>query len=348
MMLKLVASLFVLILAGCASTTSAPVVDSRGGGAPAKAAASGEKFYTVKKGDTLKNVALAHGVDYRDLAAWNNIENINSIKIGQQLRVAPTVAMVGAPASEGTEVRPIALGGPVVARSLDAAPAAPSSTAGPAAAVPSNAAAPAAAVPPAPAFSANSEMLKRAPKGGKLPYSEENLARLKAQAAAPAPVALAPATLTVTASAPPEKPLAEKPATPVSPAPAAGDIEWAWPSTGKLLGSFSEGATGGQEVSKGIDIAGKIGDPVEAAAAGKVIYVGVFPKHGNLVVLLHGGAFSSVYAHNSRILVKEGQAVKRGEKIAELGNSDADQPKLHFELRQQGKPVDPLKFLPPR
>jgi lipoprotein NlpD len=317
-----------IALAGCASTSPAPVADARqGGGASVKPGAAGEKLYTVKKGDTLKNIALAHGVDHRDLAAWNHIENINNIKIGQQLRVAPTLAPGGAPASEGTEVRPIAIGGPVVARSLDSAP---SGTAG--------------AVPPAPTFSANSETLKRAPKGGKLPYSEENFARLKAQGSAPVAAASAPPPAPATAVPP-----AEKPAAPVSqPSPVASEIEWSWPTAGKLLGNFSESGAGGQEVSKGIDLAGKIGDPVQAVAAGKVIYVGVMAKYGNLVVVLHSGGYSSVYAHNSQIIVKEGQMVTRGQKIAELGNSDTDQPKLHFELRQQGKPLDPLKFLPAR
>jgi lipoprotein NlpD len=348
-MLRLPILLLTLImaLAGCASTSPAPVADARqGGGASVKPGASGEKLYTVKKGDTLKNIAIAHGVDHRDLAAWNNIENINSIKIGQQLRVAPTLALGGAPASEGTEVRPIAIGGPVVTRSLDSAP---SGTAAPAAA-PSHAASASAAVPPAPTFSANSETLKRAPKGGKLSYSEENLARLKAQGAALDPATPAPAVqMSQTATAPPaERSAVEKPVAPVSPLPVASEIEWAWPTAGKLLGSFSESGAGGQEVSKGIDIAGKIGDPVQVAAAGKVIYVGAMTKYGNLVVVLHSGGYSSVYAHNSQIIVKEGQMVTRGQKIAELGNSDADQPKLHFELRQQGKPLDPLKFLPAR
>ncbi len=120
-----------------------------------------------------------------------------------------------------------------------------------------------------------------------------------------------------------------------------------WPANGKLLAGFSE-AGSAQEANKGLDIAGRIGDPVLSAAAGKAIYVGTFAKHGNLVVILHANGYSSVYAHNSKILVKEGQAVTRGQKIAELGDSDAEQPKLHFELRQNGKPLDPQKILPAR
>lgn len=231
------------------------------------------------------------------------------------------------PPREDIEVRPIAAGGPVVARSLDGPPVAAAAGGGeaPVAAV----SRPSTIVLPAPVASGNNEMLKREPKGGKLPYSEENLARLKGRDTAPA------------------LPVTEKPAVaPPAPTPAAAsEVEWAWPALGKLLAGFSENSG---EANKGVDIAGKLGDPVLAAAAGKVIYVGTMNKYGSLAIVLHSGGYSSVYAHNSKVLVKEGQLVTRGQKIAEIGDSDADQPKLHFEVRQQGKPVDPLKFLPSR
>lgn len=311
-----------LMLAGCASRGPAPVGDGR---APTriepvladKPAAPEAKTYTIKRGDTLFSIALDHGVDYRELVAWNKIDNPNRIVVGQQLRVTPPPGAAPAPEA-ATEVRPIAGAGAVVARPLEDS-------------------APAAAAPPVP--SANTERVKREPKGGKLPYSEENLALLRSREGAPVPVAAPAAVQTVTA------PAAEKPAG--TAVVETGGIEWSWPASGRILANFNESGAG-QELNKGIDIAGRIGDPVLAAAAGKVIYVGVFPKHGNLAVVLHGGGYSSVYAHNHRILVKEGQQVTRGQKIAELGNSDADQPKLHFEVRQQGKPVDPLKFLPGR
>lgn len=252
----------------------------------------------------------------------NRIEPTRPGRAAAKAEPARTVAPVA-----GTEVKPIAGGGPVVARSLDDSPAAV--TPAPTAAV---------AVPPA---ALNTDTLKREPKGGKLPYSPEALAQLRArdgQAVVPDKdkPAAAPAVPPAPAAAPAP-----------TPAPAAVQIDWLWPVPGKPLIGFNEGGTG-QEANKGIDIAGRIGDPVQAAAAGKVIYVGTMAKYGNLVIVLHGGGFSSVYAHNSRILVKEGQAVTRGQKIAELGNTDADQPKLHFEIRQQGKPTDPLRFLPTR
>ncbi len=352
----------VFMLAGCGGMMSAPVGESRaptpveparpgaralgGEPMPAAPAPADGKFYVVKKGDTLHAIALDNGVDYRDLAAWNNLENINRITVGQRLRVSAPGATAAAPATGGAEVRPIAQGGVVVARPLDGVAAD--------AAVPSNAAG---AVPPVPnrgfpsvtpTFAPGSaDALKRAPKGGKLPYSEENLARLKAQNLALASAAEAPA-VAVAPVAQAEKPAATPPAVVTPPVATAGDIEWAWPASGKLLASFNEGGDG-QEANKGIDIAGKLGDPVQAAAAGKVVYAGSGLRgYGNLVIVRHNATYLSAYAHNSRILVKEGQTVTRGQKIAELGSSDAASPKLHFEVRQQGKPVDPLKFLPPR
>ena len=328
-----------LAVAGCATQAPAPV--AQGGKsvqveAGVKAAStsgptSAQRTYTVKKGDTLHGIALDHGVDYRELAAWNNIENPNLIRIGQMLRVSAPAA-ISAPAageSDVPQVRAISADGPVVARSLDAPAPVP--------------------VPPASTFeppvaAGHSDGLKRSPKGGKLPYSEEALARLKAQDAAPAVMAPTP---------PPPPPVkevaAEKPVPAPVPAVATNesDIEWAWPTHGKIVGTFSEGAAG--ETNKGVDLAGKLGDPVHAAAGGKVVYVGSGLRgYGNLVIVRHNSNFLSAYAHNSKILVKEGDGVTRGQKIAELGSSDADQPKLHFEVRLQGKPVDPLKYLPAR
>jgi lipoprotein NlpD len=118
---------------------------------------------------------------------------------------------------------------------------------------------------------------------------------------------------------------------------------WQWPAPGKVIEGFDETR------NKGIDIAGNDGDPVLAAADGEVVYVGAALRgYGNLVIVKHSEEFISAYAHNKQILVKQGQAVKRGQRIAEIGRSDADRTKLHFEIRRQGKPVDPLKYLPAR
>ena len=108
-------------------------------------------------------------------------------------------------------------------------------------------------------------------------------------------------------------------------------------------------ATYDEQTNKGIGIAGKVGDPVLAAADGRVVYAGSGLRgYGNLVILKHDDTFLTAYAHNQALSVREDQTVKQGEKIAEMGSSDADRVKLHFEVRQLGKPVDPLIFLPKR
>lgn len=121
------------------------------------------------------------------------------------------------------------------------------------------------------------------------------------------------------------------------------DMVWTWPAAGALLGGFDEAR------NKGLTIGGKAGDPVLAAADGRVVYAGSGLRgYGNLVIIKHNATYLTAYAHNQTLLVKEDQAVRRGQQIAEMGSSDADQVNLHFEIRKQGKPIDPAKLLPPR
>lgn len=132
---------------------------------------------------------------------------------------------------------------------------------------------------------------------------------------------------------------------PAAPAAAASDDQpgFIWPATGTLLAGFDEAR------NKGFDISGKAGDPVLAAADGRVVYAGAGLRgYGNLIILKHNNIFLTAYAHNQTLLVKEDQAVRRGQKIAEMGSTDADRVKLHFEVRRQGKPVDPARYLPSR
>ena len=303
-MIRVVSVIALIAVAGCASHAPAPVIErtpapeaspaSRTAGAQSTAPTRG--MYTVKRGDTLYSIALEHGQDYKDIKAWNNLEDPNRIRAGQQLRVAP--AEDEAPVAV---VRPVTSSAPVQSTSV----------------------------------AANNETLKREPKGGKLPWSEQALAKLRETAPAQQQVQQVQAT---------EKP-AEKPVEQAATAVGDDAIEWAWPTPGKPLAGFSEGAGG----NKGVDIAGRSGEPVGAAAEGKVVYVGSGLRgYGNLVIVRHNATYLSAYGHNSKILVKEGQAVAKGQKIAEIGSSDADQAKLHFEIRRQGKPIDPLKYLPPR
>jgi len=163
----------------------------------------------------------------------------------------------------------------------------------------------------------------------------------------PASAASAPATATNTAAVRPpasaaSPPNSSTPANNLANTDSADEtVSFQWPTRGNVLAGFDE------VKNKGIDISGKAGDPVLAAADGKVVYAGSGLRgYGNLVILKHNNTYLTAYAHNQSLLVKEDQAIKRGQKIAEMGNSDADQVKLHFEIRRQGKPVDPAKYLP--
>ena len=339
--------LVALAVAGCATRRPAPVEERRAppprATAPAAPvpAAPGETprapdastpaaapSYTVKRGDTLYQIALDNGLDYRELAAWNGIENVNRIFVGQVLRLAapgePATAGAGTAAADGVVTAPLRTVPPVGEARPGGAPPAPGPAAAAGAAPPPGTGA---SVPPAVA----SGNLKNSPKAIKEPYSEQAVRNLTDAALPPANDGARPA------------PRAEPPRA----AAAEGDdddrLDWLWPAKGKLVASFSETAN-----LKGIDIAGASGDPVLASAPGRVVYAGSGLRgYGKLIIIKHNKTYLSAYAHNREILVKEGQQVTRGQKIAEMGNSDADQVKLHFEIRRLGKPMDPARYLPP-
>jgi len=304
-----------MLAAGCTARTPAPVSDrivqpGRAPSATPPAAARSAPvpadarpaFYTVRSGDTLYSIALDHGLDYRELAAWNGIDAPAAIRAGQQLRMTPPQAVTTtAPfkAAPGVEGRPIA-GSP-----------------GPGSGTPGPAAGQAAASPDG--------GIKTQPQGVRVPYSDQAYAQL--------------------ASIKPAQPLQPKPeATQALPPqlPEGDDVQFIWPASGRIVNSFSDGAN-----LKGIGIAGKAGQPVYASAPGRVIFSGTGIRgFGKLIVIKHNNAFLSVYGHNNELLVREGQNVTKGQKIAEMGNTDADQVKLHFEIRRFGKPVDPITLLP--
>lgn len=150
-------------------------------------------------------------------------------------------------------------------------------------------------------------------------------------------------TQTIAAAQPARAPASAASAPAAATAATAGedDIAWIWPAQGSLIAGFDEAK------NKGFDISGKAGDTIVASADGRVVYAGAGLRgYGNLIILKHNNTFLTAYAHNQSLLVKEDQSVKKGQKIAEMGNSDADRVKLHFEIRRQGKPVDPSKYLP--
>jgi lipoprotein NlpD len=233
-------------LAGCAPTkTAAPVREARPPAVKAAPAKAPPGHYRVLPGDTLYKIAFEQGVDWRDLAQWNQLVDPDRILAHQLLRVSP-------PKPEVTT-----------------------------AALPASAA-------------VQSRTLVAAPAGATEPEPPE---------------------------APPEV--------------------WVWPSRGGLLSRYGEG------LNKGIDIAGQHGQTVQAAAGGKVVYAGSGLRgYGKLIIIRHGKTLLSAYAHNARLLVAEGHTVTRGQAIAEMGDTDTDRVKLHFEIREYGKPVDPLHYLP--
>ncbi|MEY3038391.1 MAG: lipoprotein NlpD [Pseudomonadota bacterium] len=206
--------------------------------------------YRVQSGDTLAAIAFRFGIDYRELARINGIENEDKIYSGQILR---------------TKGSPVAKPSSVVSKK------------------------------------------KSLPKSASKPTS--------------------------------------KPESDPVPKQMPTNFVWSWPYSGKLLAGFSSKEGG----NKGIDLSGKLGDPIKAAADGQIVYAGSgLLGYGNLVIISHGQDFLSAYAHNSRILVKENQQVKAGDVVAELGNTGATLPMLHFEIRKDGKPVNPLGYLPKR
>ncbi|MBC3934952.1 peptidoglycan DD-metalloendopeptidase family protein [Undibacterium rugosum] len=266
------------------------------------------KTYVVKRGDTLYKIALDHGHSYSDLVVWNNLKNPNDIKVDQVLRVS-------APDQSSTgAVQTI----PVVgAAGVEVKP-----------------------------LSAPVSGNKTSPKADKRPYSEATLAELQK------PELLATTTVARTDVAAPvkgvekatEKVIEKAPEKPAQPAVADNEsVDWVWPVDAKPV------ATSDENRSKGVDFPGKSGQDILAAGAGRVMYVGSGIRgYGNLVIIRHNSNLLSAYAHNKSIVVKEGQMIAKGQKIAEMGNSDSDNIKLHFEIRLNGKSVDPLKYLPAR
>jgi len=328
---RLLAAIAIVASAGCAtSTRKAPVEDrSTAAKPPAVAkesvvspAPSPEPqplpdaenigkpgFYTVKPGDTLLRIALDHGQNWRDVARWNGLDNPNLVEVGRVLRVLPPVAGA-APASV-----PAAEPATTTARAV-----------------------------------ASAGRVESRPLDSK-PAS----APMAAPAPAPAPAAAPVAVPTPTPTPPPAAAPVTAPSAPAAAAPAAAgdtaaaareskdDLVWVWPAAGSVVAGFDEGR------NKGLTIVGKAGDPVLAAGDGRVVYAGSSLRgYGNLVIVKHNETFLTAYAHNQLLLVKDDQVVRRGQKIAEMGSSDAERVQLHFEIRRQGKPVDPAKLLPPR
>ncbi len=219
--------------------------------------------YTVRSGDTLYGIAFRHGLDHRDVAAWNGLGRGDLIHPGQTILLSP----------------------------------------------------PAGWQPPS-----GSSSTKR---------SQQSASRTASSAGSK------------TASSTSSSRSAKRTPAPAAPPPTG----WVWPTEGSVKSAFGSGSLGG----KGIDIAGRVGQPVRAAAAGEVVYSGSgLIGYGQLIIVKHNETFLSAYGHNSRLAVQEGDRVKAGEAIAQMGEGPGKQPVLHFEVRRNGKPVDPMNYLPRR
>ncbi|MES2088650.1 MAG: peptidoglycan DD-metalloendopeptidase family protein [Pseudomonadota bacterium] len=298
---SLACAVVVLSLVGCSTQGHrVPVEDrSRNGSAPSSSTprvlpgaenVGKPGYYTVKRGDTLIRISLETGQNWRDLAAWNNLDNPNLIEDGQALRVVP-------PAESGasTSSAPV-LGGtkPIAAPKIDA-------------------------------------------------RAVDSKTGAVAGAAASAPKSGASAASAAASSASQAASVAEVKDTKDTTSRDTGEPAWQWPANGPVVGGFEEGKR------KGVAIGGKAGDPVFAAADGNVVYAGSGLRgYGKLIIIKHNAEYLTAYAHNQALLVKEDQTVRKGQKIAEMGSTDADQVQLHFEMRKQGKPVDPARQLPVR
>ncbi len=327
-----------LLLAACGTMRSSVVVEPAAGGSygnhvasvvtPARTPIPGGS-YVVVKSDTLYSIAFRKGVDFRDLAQWNGIAAPYTIWPGQRLILSPSGRTVAAQTTELSRASsPAVVHAPP--HSSTAAPAVAAAPVFEPVTVPTTTA----TATPAAATTASTTMTVPPP------------------VTAPVKPAV-PAVTATTAIVPVAGVPAPAPATVPSPTPtpvvagasrAVSGVNWRWPADGSLLSRFKSG-----DAIPGIEIAGKSGDPVRAAADGVVVYSGNgLVGYGELVIIKHNESFLSAYGHNRKRMVKEGQRVSAGQQVAEMGSTGATRNELEFQIRKDGNPVDPLGYLPPR
>lgn len=328
MFMQIILLFLVLSLGACVSKPDpAPVVERQLGrysdeGDNATKGLLDRKTYIVQSGDTLYSIALRHGLDINQLARINNITDPRELRVGQELylQTLPAEGLISQQESLTSQPTLYSIAQPedvgVVTGGYQ------------------------------PGFSETgekaSESFKTEPKGVLLPYSDSARDQLNNQ------------SKTVSAQK-----LAEKnsdsyqvgsvggggnsdPGQSISVSANKSGINWGWPADGQIISRFSE-------KSKGVGISGSFKQPVLASASGTVVYSGNGLRgYGNLIIIKHNDSYLSAYGHNSKIFVHEGENVSKGQKIAEMGNTDGGVVKLHFEIREKGKPVDPLGYLPVR
>jgi lipoprotein NlpD len=317
--------------------TGAPIGAPIAGGQPGNT--PGSQFHVVQRGETLYRIAVNNNLSVDALAAWNNLNPIApNIREGQVLRLRPLDGAI-------TSVTP-------VSGQLSDPRAAPPATQGAAPLVVQSDGTVLPSTPVVPATPA--APLKTEPRAQRVPYSDAALAQMQRGDANVLPATAASGAAASTQTNAPD-PARSAPAAGAGAQALAGESEfkpgngverdgvtWTWPTTGKLASRWNERAA-----MKGVDIAAKSGTPVVAAAAGKVIYVGKEPRgFGQMIVVSHAKETVSVYFHTDKVTVKEQQRVTLGQRMAEVADGGGD--KMHFEVRRQGRPLDPLALLPTR
>ena len=352
--LLVLSALTLAVTAACTTRTPAPVVDRSVSPVPPPVVVTpvnpvnpvnpslpgntaGSQFHVVQRGETLYGIARINNLDVNALSAWNNIIAGQTLRDGQVLRLAPPLGSAPAITSPGTVVTAIPATGAIQGQPLPAGtPLSPTSAAG--------------APSLTPIVTPVEAPLKREPKSQRLPYSDAALANLQRGDAPvsvlPEPRAVAPSPA---ASAPTPAAVPAPPAAPISAVdtdikPGSGvdrdGIAWTWPTSGKVSSKFNDKAP-----MKGIDINANAGTAVVAAATGKVIYVGKEPRgYGQMIVVNHAKETVSVYFHTDKVQVKEQQRVLLGQKLAEVADGAGN--KMHFEVRRQGRPLDPVSLMP--
>lgn len=270
-----------------------------------------QRMHEVRRGETLYSIAFAYGLDFRELARWNGIGRDYKILVGQKLALEPKNAKTQSVSRQNSDenVKITAISPP-----------------------------PRATEQPSITPKRNSDTVDAAKAHKKFPPATDNKDSGVSSATTSSDVSAARTESTENS--------ATKNANDTALAVNVNQpLNWQWPSAGRMLGNYSTAPTG----LKGVNIAGKTGEPVRAAATGQVVYAGSGLRgYGQMVIIKHNEEFLSAYAHASRLHVQENDVVKAGQVIADIGSSGTDREQLHFQIRYQGQPVDPLKYLPKR
>jgi len=337
------AVVFAALLVSCAGSPPPP----GGAGSTAPYSQTPDGFYRVKRGDTLHAIAFRFSLDWREIARLNGISSPYTIYPDQMLKLSENTLASSSPVTadqNGVLIATVPLPSETATRPLDTPVASTTSEATSetgTAAEPSKTMATETKAIPEPSAQGAATEDPAAAKPASEPASEPT-----SEAGRPAPAATTQ-TAPVQADAAPATPARNLPPPQMTvPTTATGDpARWMWPTDGRILSSFRAD----DAARKGIDIGGQKGQPVVATAPGTVVYSGSgLIGYGELIIIKHSDRMLSAYAHNSKRLVSEGQQVGAGSQIAEMGINDRNQALLHFEIRVNGSPQDPLKYLPRR